>query len=140
LLIDGDMRRPRLHGIFDLDNENGLATLLDRSQPMDETGVASAIQETAIANLSVMTRGKLRSTVINLLYSPRLRRFCGLARGNSTHHHRYATDAAPSRRARDRASDGWRGVVVRSGKTLRDTVITARERFRQDGIPYWVRF
>jgi len=136
LLIDGDMRRPRLHGIFDLDNENGLATLLDRSQPMDETGVASAIQETAIANLSVMTRGKLRSTVINLLYSPRFAEILRIARGQfdviiiDTPPMLHLPDA----RAIAHLTDGV-VFVVRSGKTLRDTVITARERFRQDGIP-----
>jgi len=136
LLIDGDMRRPRLHSIFETDNENGLATLLDRNQPTDPETLASAVCETAIPNLSVMPRGKLRSTVINLLYSPRFSEILHAARNEfdviiiDTPPMLHLPDA----RAIAHLTDGV-VLVVRSGKTVRDTVITARERFRQDGIP-----
>ncbi len=136
LLIDGDMRRPRMHGIFDVDNEKGLAPLLDRNEPTEPADVAAAVRQTAIANLSVMPRGKLRSTVINLLYSPRFAEVLQIARKEfdviiiDTPPMLHLPDA----RAIAHLTDGV-VFVVRSGKTLRDTVITARERFRQDGIP-----
>ncbi len=136
LLIDGDMRRPRLHGIFGVENDKGLATLLDRNEPTEPADVASAIQQTAITNLSVMPRGKLKGTVINLLYSPRFAEVLRIARREfdvvliDTPPMLHLPDA----RAIAHMTDGV-VFVVRSGKTLRDTVITARERFRQDGIP-----
>ena len=136
LLIDGDLRRPRLHSIFELSNENGLASLLDRNQPTEPQSLASAICQTAIPNLSVMPRGKLRSTVINLLYSPRFAEILAAARNDfdvviiDTPPMLHLPDA----RAIAHLTDGV-VLVVRSGKTVRDTVITARERFRQDGIP-----
>ena len=136
LLIDGDMRRPRLHSIFDIDNDSGLATLLDRAEPITVEDMAPLIRQTAIANLSVMPRGKLRSTVINLLYSPRFAEVLAMARREfdvviiDTPPMLHLPDA----RAIAHLTDGV-VFVVRSGKTLRETVITARERFRQDGIP-----
>ena len=36
LLIDGDLRKPRLHGIFDLPNDYGLSELLHDERPIDE--------------------------------------------------------------------------------------------------------
>jgi len=136
LLIDGDMRRPRLHNIFEVDNEQGLATLLDRSEPMQAEDLAAAIHRTAVANLSVMPRGKLRGTVINLLYSPR---FAEILRAARSEFDVVIIDTPPmlhlpDARAIAHLTDGV-VFVVRSGKTLRDTVITARERFLHDGIP-----
>jgi Mrp family chromosome partitioning ATPase len=83
-----------------------------------------------------MPRGKLRSTVINLLYSPRFSEILHAARNEfdviiiDTPPMLHLPDA----RAIAHLTDGV-VLVVRSGKTVRDTVITARERFRQDGIP-----
>lgn len=51
LLIDGDMRKPRLHQIFDVDNEVGLSNIL--------TGNLSlAVQATKIPNLFVLPSGR----------------------------------------------------------------------------------
>ncbi len=136
LLIDADMRRPRLHNIFGVDNETGLATLLEGTEPTEPEDVAAVVQATAIPNLSVMTRGRLRGTVINMLYSPRFSEVLQLAREEfdvvvlDTPPMLHLPDA----RAIAHMTDGV-VFVVRSGKTLRDTVITARDRFRQDGIP-----
>ena len=136
LLIDGDMRRPRMHDIFSVEHETGIATLLDRAQPAGPEDVMQAIRQTAVPNLSVMPRGKLRGTVINLLYSPRLAEVLSIARKEfdvviiDTPPMLHLPDA----RAIAHLTDGV-VFVVRSGKTLRDTVMTARERFHQDGIP-----
>ena len=136
LLIDADMRRPRLHNIFGVSNDTGLANLLDRSHPTLVDELAVAIQETSVPNLYLMPRGKLHGTVINSLYSPRFSEIIELAREEfdvivlDTPPMLHLPDA----RAIAHLTDGV-VFVVRSGKTLRDTVITARERFRQDGIP-----
>src|SRR5690606_34906741 len=68
LLIDADLRRPRQHHIFQLENEVGLSTLLignpddreksdlqqDRQMP---TKLDRCIQPTEIPNLKVITSG-----------------------------------------------------------------------------------
>jgi capsular exopolysaccharide synthesis family protein len=63
LLIDGDMRKSRLHRIFGLDNKTGLGEVLtDVSLP--------SFQETHIPNLFVLTSGN--SEDANLLLKPML--------------------------------------------------------------------
>ncbi len=136
LLIDGDMRRPRLHGIFGLPNDAGLATLLTRTESTRAEDLLDAAQTTSVPNLSVLARGKMRNTAVNLLYSPRFAEVVALAREQ---YDIVVIDTPPmlhlpDARAIAHLTDGV-VFVVRSGKTLRDTVITARERFRQDGVP-----
>lgn len=133
LLIDGDMRRPRLHNIFGIQNDKGLATLLQgEADPSELTGIAS---ETDVPNLHVLTRGKLKSTPANLLYSQQFPQILAEAR------QRYDVVLIdtppmlhlPDARAIGHAADGV-VFVVRSGKTTRDTILSARDRFAQDDI------
>lgn len=133
LLIDGDMRRPRLHNIFGIQNDTGLATLLQGEAPPSElTGIACG---TDVPNLHVLTRGKLKSTPSNLLYSQQFPRILAEAR------QRYDVVLIdtppmlhlPDARAIGHAADGV-VFVVRSGKTTRDTILSARDRFAQDDI------
>src|SRR5207244_10235867 len=42
LIVDADMRRPRLHSIFNLNNDRGLSALLSREA--SEAEISSAIQ------------------------------------------------------------------------------------------------
>ncbi len=66
LLIDADMRRPRIHNIFGMDNENGLSTLLAGQSEM-------VIQEsTEIPFLHVLTSGPVPPNPSELLISSRL--------------------------------------------------------------------
>jgi capsular exopolysaccharide synthesis family protein len=69
LLIDADFRRPRLHALFGLENQVGLATLLAGQT----SSIAEAVQETSILGLSVLPSGKLPTNPADLLTSPRLR-------------------------------------------------------------------
>ena len=63
LLVDGDMRRPRIHDAFNLRQvEPGLATVLNR-----QAQVADAIQSTFIDNLFVMTAGRRPANPSELL-------------------------------------------------------------------------
>ena len=43
LLIDCDMRRPRLHELFDVSNETGLADLLSRKEPLQARDLIRAV-------------------------------------------------------------------------------------------------
>ncbi len=68
LLVDADLRRPRLHDIFGLSNTTGLTTAM-----MDETALASPpLQETGIEGLSVLTCGQLPPNPAELLSSRRM--------------------------------------------------------------------
>jgi succinoglycan biosynthesis transport protein ExoP len=58
LLIDGDLRRPRLHGIFNVPVEPGLAEALHEGS-LQEKPEPETIHSLSIPNLSLMTSGKL---------------------------------------------------------------------------------
>lgn len=56
LLVDGDLRRPNLHQILEVDNAAGLSNAL--SNGMDSTAVLSLIKQTQIEGLSLLTSGQ----------------------------------------------------------------------------------
>ena len=65
LLVDCDMRRGRLHKVFNLSNENGFSNLLIS----DIRDFRSYIQKTEIKNLSVMTMGTIPPNPAELIAS-----------------------------------------------------------------------
>lgn len=67
LLVDGDLRRPRLHQIFQLSNRAGLVACL--TSGLD---VASAAQSTDVPNLDAMPSGPIPPNPSELLASPRM--------------------------------------------------------------------
>jgi capsular exopolysaccharide synthesis family protein len=71
LLIDCDLRRPRLHHLFGIENNQGLVDLLRRADPALQP-LNGVIRETAIPNLSVLAAGRADSGDPTLLHSPRL--------------------------------------------------------------------
>src|SRR5205823_3746921 len=66
LLIDADLRKPRLHEIFNIPSDVGLTSII-----RGDAEYADAIQETSIANLSVLPGGPLSAEPAELLTSPR---------------------------------------------------------------------
>ncbi len=64
LLVDANFRRPELHRLFALSNEKGFSDVLNT---IDE--FASAIRETAVPNLSVITSGSKPQNSTELLES-----------------------------------------------------------------------
>lgn len=52
LIIDGDMRKPTQHYIFDLPNNSGLSNLI-----INKTTYSESIKETKVENLTVLTAG-----------------------------------------------------------------------------------
>lgn len=71
LLIDGDLRRGRLHRIFKLSNEKGLSTLW--SEEEDLSKFEKNIQETDVKGLSVLTSGPRPANSSELLSTPILK-------------------------------------------------------------------
>ncbi|MEX2659935.1 MAG: polysaccharide biosynthesis tyrosine autokinase [Acidimicrobiales bacterium] len=73
LLIDGDLRRPRLHRLFDRPNDRGLSTLLDaRVEPAEVSALASEVR--VAAHLSVLPAGPPPGRPGQLVVSPQLPR------------------------------------------------------------------
>lgn len=62
LLVDGDMRRPRLHSIFDVERGPGLADLLTSSAKGD-----TVLRETRLANLTLLPAGTEPTQTADLL-------------------------------------------------------------------------
>lgn len=71
LVIDGDMRRPRLHSIFDLDNSSGLSSLL--ASKMSEKEMMAAIRHHESSGLYVLPSGRVPPNPAELLASGQLR-------------------------------------------------------------------
>lgn len=70
LLIDGDLRRPRLHKNFGLSSERGLSEYLAASADVEEA--AGFLRPTGIENLTVLGCGKRPPNPSELLNTPRL--------------------------------------------------------------------
>ncbi|MBC1435205.1 CpsD/CapB family tyrosine-protein kinase [Listeria rocourtiae] len=64
LIIDGDLRRPTQHEIFQVENYYGFADVLK-----EETDVEKAIQKTEVENLDVLVAGMLPHNPAELLAS-----------------------------------------------------------------------
>ncbi len=73
LLVDGDLRRGRLHRIFKLSNEKGLSSLWTEGQVLE--GAKKNIQKTEVKNLFVLTSGPRPANSSELLSTPILRDF-----------------------------------------------------------------
>lgn len=73
LLIDGDLRRGRLHRIFKISNEKGLSSLWTEGQTIE--GTKKNIQKTDVKDLFVLTSGPRPANSSELLSTPMLKEF-----------------------------------------------------------------
>lgn len=73
LLIDADMRRPRLHSIFELDNSRGLSTIL--AGELTEAEVYMWVDQHNASGLFLLPAGPLPVNPAELLGSEQMRRF-----------------------------------------------------------------
>jgi capsular exopolysaccharide synthesis family protein len=67
IVVDGDMRLPTFHTIFDLPNQIGLSSVLKQRVALD-----TAVQASNIPGLHVLTSGPLPSNPAELLGSPHM--------------------------------------------------------------------
>jgi capsular exopolysaccharide synthesis family protein len=133
LLIDADLRRPRIHSHFGLVNAHGLCNLLS-SDDLTTESVDLAIQTTSVAGLDIIAAGEDSHTAANLLYSDNLSQMLTWLKD------RYAMiiiDTPPMLQLNDarvvaRLADSV-VLVVRAEKTTRDAVIAASRKFAEDG-------
>lgn len=84
LVIDGDMRRPRLHSIFGLPNQQGLSTVLSSSFSEAEV-LATVQQQDETSSLYVLTSGPIPPNPAELVGSEQMRRVIKVFANTFTH-------------------------------------------------------
>ena len=134
LLIDADLRRPRLHRLFEIPNSFGLTDILRITTPLEEIPVNQLVRQTKIPGLCLVPSGPTTDGLSSLLYSQRLTEFLQRV---AKEFDLVLIDAPPmlhfaDARVLGRHSDGVI-LVLRSGQTKRDAAMLARQRFDEDG-------
>jgi capsular exopolysaccharide synthesis family protein len=132
LLIDGDLRRGRLHEIFHVSNSWGLSDLLE-GRDLPENGAGTVIG-TSYRNLYLLPAGSGAPNISALLHSPRTLKFLNRMRQE---YHTVIIDTPPmlhmpDARVLGRLADGVI-LVVRSAQTAREAAAAASQRLMDDG-------
>lgn len=121
VIIDADMRRPRLHRIFNKNNDRGLSTILSR--PMHEGDILNLIQQHAGTGLYVLPSGPIPPNPAELIGSEQMRKLVTILEAHFTH---VVIDSPPIASFTDSVLisamvDGTL-LVVQSGKTSMSVV------------------
>lgn len=136
LLIDCDMRRPRLHEIFEVSNRIGLASMLTEREPLDTRSLLFHVHGTKIAGLSLLPSGMPAGGTANLLHSRRMGEFIELAREQFDV---VLLDTPPMLQLADARIVGSLAdglvLVIRAGQSTRDAALAARQQLGEDGVP-----
>lgn len=115
-LLDCDMRRPRIHKLFGLDNSVGITSVL-----IDPEGLDQAIFQTEVPNLNVITTGPIPPNPVELLHSSSFERLLSELRSRFDS---VIIDSPPVAPVTDAAVLSTRVdgtvIVVRSFKTRKD--------------------
>jgi capsular exopolysaccharide synthesis family protein len=83
VIIDADMRRPRLRSIFDLAEREGLSSIL--SSEMDREKMLQTVVKDEVSGLHVLTAGPIPPNPAELLGSDQMRKLIGVLSSHFTH-------------------------------------------------------
>ena len=83
LLVDADLRRPTLHTILDVNNDDGLSNAL--SHGFEDSELFSLIKKTNVNNLSLLTSGSKLQNSATLLDHEKLRQMLATLESKFTH-------------------------------------------------------
>jgi capsular exopolysaccharide synthesis family protein len=83
LIIDADMRRPRMHSIFDLEKQQGLSTIL--ASKMSEAEMLSLIGQHEQSGLFLLPSGAVPPNPAELLGSEEMHRLMAALKANFNH-------------------------------------------------------
>jgi succinoglycan biosynthesis transport protein ExoP len=136
LLMDCDLRRPRLHILFGTATGAGLANILEDTRPVDLYSLPEIARSTFVPDLFILPSGQSQEDVFRLLTS---RRLADLIRRCRSEFDCVILDSPPMLLLADarllaRVSDGVL-MVCRAGKTSLDVVRSACLRMTEDGSP-----
>lgn len=134
LVVDADLRRPRVHYHFNLSNERGLVDCLQ--EQMTEEAMGLLVRPSTVPSLDVLTSGAETTAAAQLLHSPN---FAALIKRFRAEYDMILIDTPPMLQMTDarivgRQADGVI-LVARAGQTARETLLAAKERFQADRIP-----
>jgi polysaccharide biosynthesis transport protein len=134
LLVDGDIRKPRLHTIFNVSNTWGLGNLLEDDCPVEDYNFEDIVVKTTVPGLYVLPAGTGDVNVSSLRFHDRL---TDLLLRFRLEFHAVLLDTPPmlefsDARVLGRLSDGVI-MVVRASETSRDDAATVYRRFQEDG-------
>jgi capsular exopolysaccharide synthesis family protein len=124
VIIDADMRKPRLYKTFKIENRKGLSSFLAGTSPLEET-----IRSTFIPNLSIITSGPLPPNPAELLTSKKL---FNLLEELKSKFNRIILDSPPVLAVADTAilaniTDGTI-LVIRAGFTNYKNILSAKQK------------
>ncbi|MDD5712039.1 MAG: polysaccharide biosynthesis tyrosine autokinase [Smithellaceae bacterium] len=118
LVIDCDMRRPRLHKVFSENRDKGMSNIL-----VGACNLEDAVMKTTIPNIDIITSGPIPPNPSEILGSHRMTDFLSKARET---YERIIIDSPPITAVTDAAvlSQYVDGVVlvIRSGETHREVI------------------
>lgn len=121
LLVDTDLRRPRIHKAFDLDNRIGVTSVL-----LGQCTLAQVTRDVGVDKFSVVTCGPLPPNPAELLHTKQFARFLEEA---AMQYDRVIFDSPPLQAVTDAAilasQCGGALLVVRTQATTRDSVTSA---------------
>ena len=83
VIIDADMRRPRLQSIFDMQGQQGLSSILSSDASEDE--MLSLVRSDEESGLSVLTSGPIPPNPAELLGSDQMHRLLAVLQAKYTH-------------------------------------------------------
>lgn len=135
LLIDGDLRRPRVHKLLGATNLHGLSDILGANTLLDEkTSVQQMICPTKIPGLYLMPGGRPTTATAGLCFSSRL---SGLLECLRREFDMILVDAPPMIHLADARLLGGLAdgvvLVIRAGQTPLQSAVFACQRFAEDG-------
>lgn len=129
VLVDADMRRPRMHGVFGLSRTPGLTEVLQNEAPLEE-----GLRETSVEGLHVMGAGRLVGAVSELLGGAAMGR---LLRELNGRYDVVVLDTPPVLAAADAEILAAQAdavlIVVRAGQTERQSARYAVQQLRAVG-------
>jgi Mrp family chromosome partitioning ATPase len=135
LILEGDLRHPRLNQVFGKSNGWGLANMLEEESPVEEYRFESLAVKTDVPGLYVLPAGTGETNIASMRYVDRLGELLTRFR-LEFHAVLIDTPAAleyPDARVIGRLSDGA-VLVFRSGETECEKARALGRRFREDGI------
>jgi polysaccharide biosynthesis transport protein len=132
LIVDADMRRPRIHSVFGVEHHAGLSTLL--ANEFDEATVASMIKRDEATGLHILPSGTVPPNPAELIGSPQMQQLFAILRKRFRH---IIIDSPPIATFTDGAliscmTDGVL-LVIHGGKSSSAVVRRARQQLRNVG-------
>lgn len=132
LIIDADMRRPRLHSVFEISNAEGLSTIL--SSEMAEKDILDVVKYDEAAKMYLLPSGPVPPNPAELIGSEQMANLLKILQDNFTH---VVVDSPPIASFTDGVlvASMVDGVilVVHSGKSSRQIIKRSRQLLQDIG-------